>query len=196
MQRFRQIHRRRAILHLIDWLVLILFLLVWIVAREPVPPGSTISYSRVSDHILVQLAKLPDHAGTSMYTTPLWTLYGDGTLIFRTDPDDNLWRAHLAPGDIQALLAVIIHQEHFFDSTVPRYGSLIPPNGDDERLLTIAANGQQKYEVLLGKLPTTSASDIRTSHVFAIEEFLLAYQPVQSVLAAPNPDPDRISQQR
>src|SRR6266852_5963855 len=101
MQKYRRLLRRRATLLLLDWLVIVVFLTVWMVAREPVPTGRTIPYNGTSDHILVQLVKLPEHPGVRMHTVPMWTLYGDGTLIFRTDLGDNLWRAQLSPSEIQ-----------------------------------------------------------------------------------------------
>jgi hypothetical protein len=114
-----------------------------------------------------------------------------------------MWQAHLAPSDIEAVLQVIIQRDAFFTSTAPRYGSRTleqdddstpgSTDDDDERLLTVAANGQQKQVVLQGKPATWATNDTQTDHVFAVEAFLLAYHPVHSVLAAPNPDPDRLS---
>ena len=120
MQKYRRILRRRATFLLIDWLVIVVLLTVWMVARKPAQTERTIPYIKASDHILVQLAKLPEHPGAQMHTVPMWTLYGNGTLIFRTDPGDTLWRAQLSPSDIQHVLDVIITQERFFDSTTIR----------------------------------------------------------------------------
>jgi hypothetical protein len=193
MQKYRRILRRRATFLLIDWLVIVVFLTVWMVAREPVPTERAIPYNRASDHILVQLAKLPEHPGAQMHTVPMWTLYGDGTLIFRTDPGDNLWRAQLSPSEIQHILDVIINQDTFFDSTAQRYGSMTPERDDDELLLIVDAHGQQKEVVLVSEPTNQVAIDLQTTHVFAIEQFLLDYHPLHTVLSAPNPDSDGVS---
>ena len=190
MQKYRRILGRQATFFLIDLLVILLFLTVWMVARKPVPTERAISYINASDHILVQLAKLPELAGAQIHTVPMWTLYGDGTLIFRTDPSDNLWRAQLSPGQIQHILNVIINQNTFFDSTGQRYGSITPGRDGDQLLLTVDASGQQKEVALVSELTNRVAIDIQTTHVFAIEQFLLAYHPLHIVLYATNPDPD------
>ncbi len=138
MQKYRRMLRGRAIFLLINWLVIVVSVIAWIVVRKPVPTERTISYNRVSDHILVQLAKLPEHPGAQMHTVLMWTLYGDGTLIFRTDPGDNLWRAQLSPSEIQHILDVIINQDTFFDSTAQRYGNMTPERDDNELLLIVS----------------------------------------------------------
>jgi hypothetical protein len=190
MHKYRRMLRRRAIFLLIDWLVIVVLLTVWMVVMRAGPTERTIPYSRTSDHLLVQLAQLPEHPGAQMHTTPMWTLYGDGTLIFRTDPDDNVWRAQLAPGEIQHILEVIINQDTFFDSTAQQYGSISPGVDDDELLLIVDASGQQKAVVLVGEPINQVAIDLQTTHVFAIEQFLLDYHPLHAVLYAPNPYPD------
>ncbi len=167
MQKYRRILRRRAILSLIDGVVIFLILLVLLVASNLVPTG----------------------AGAKMHTAQEWTLYGDGTLVFRSDPGDDLWRAHLSPGAIQHILDVIINQDKFFVTSEQRYGSVTQGSDDNELLLTVDANGQQK-EVTLAGGPNRGAIDIQTTRVFAIEEFLLAYHPLHAVYCAPNSDPD------
>jgi hypothetical protein len=193
MQKYKRILRGRATFLLIDWLVLVVFLTVWMVARKPVPTERAIPYINASDHILVQLAQLPKLAEADMRTVPMWTLYGDGTLIFRTDPSDNLWRAQLSPSEIQHILDVIINQDTFFDSTAQRYGSITPESDVDELLLTVDMNGQQKEVVLVSEPTNQVAIDLQTTHVFAIEQFLFDYHPVHTVLYAPNLDPDGVS---
>jgi hypothetical protein len=193
MQKYRHILRRRATLNFIDCLVIVIFLTVWIVRSEQVPTGRSIPYIKASDHILVQLAKLPELTGTEMHNVPMWTLYGNGTLIFRTDPSDNLWRAQLSPGEIQHILDVVINQNTFFENITQQDGSITSDKDDDRLLLTVNANGQQK-EVILMKEPTNKVDiDIQTSHVFAIEQFLLAYHPLHSVFYAPDPNSDHDS---
>ncbi len=193
MQKDRRILRKRATFLLIDWLVIVVFLTVWMVASKPVPTERTIPYIKATEHILVQLAKLPEHPGAQMRTSPMWTLYGDGTLIFPTDSSDTLWRAHLSPGEIHRILDVIINQDTFFDSIAQRYGSMTPERDNDELLLTVDARGQQKAVVLVGEPTNQVAIDLQTTHVFAIEQFLLDYHPLYAVLYAPNPDPDDVS---
>ena len=194
MQKYRRILGRRATLFLIDLLVIVLFLTAWIVAAKPfsvtTKPLPTERANNASDHILVQLAKLPELTGAEMHNVPEWTLYGDGTLIFRTDPSDNLWRAQLSPGEIQHILDVIINQDKFFVTSAQRYGSFTRGSDDNELLLTVDANGQQKKVTLASEPNTRGTIDVQTMHVFAIEEFLLAYHPLHAVYYAPNSDPD------
>ena len=196
LQRYRRMLRRRVRLSLMDWLLIVLFLIVWMVANRPVSPVPTeraIPYIKTPGHIIVQLATFPEHADTETYAEPQWTLYGDGTLIFRTDPDDNLWRAQLSPGEIQHILDVIINQEKFFANTGHSYVSITSERDDDELLLTVDANGQRKEIVLVHEPMKRMAIVSQTTHVFAIEQFLLDYHPVHTVLYSPNPDPDSLS---
>lgn len=193
MQKCRCMLRRRATLHFINCLVILLLLTVLMVARKPVSPGKAIPYSKVPGHILVQLAELHEHAEGEIYTDPLWILYGDGTLIFKTDPSDTLWRAQLALGDIQHILDVIINQQSFFASTAQRYESITPENDADELLLTVNAIGRQKEVMLVSERTNQVVSDLQTTHMVAIEQFLLAYHPEHSMFYAPNPGSDRAS---
>ena len=60
LQRYRRMLRRRVRLSLMDWLLIVLFLIVWMVASRPVSPVPTeraIPYIKTSGHVLVQLAK-------------------------------------------------------------------------------------------------------------------------------------------
>jgi hypothetical protein len=190
MQKYWHIQRRRAWSDLVDWLVIIFFLSMWAVAKNPVLAERAIPYITAPGHILVQLAELPQLAKAETHLDPQWTLYGDGTLIYKLDPSDTLWRAQLAPDDIQQILHVIITQNAFFDTTQQRYGSITPDRDDDDLLLTVTTNSQQKGVVLASESTTQIASNLQATHVFAIKQFLLAYHPVHSVFYAPNPDPD------
>src|SRR5260370_1093706 len=96
----------------------------------------------------------------------------------------------LVDNHIQNMLDLIINQNTFFDSTGQRYGSITPGRDDDQLLLTVDANGQQKEVALVSELTNQVAINIQTTHVFAIEQFLLAYHPLHIVLYATNPDPD------
>ena len=196
LQNYRRMLRRRATLSLVDWLLIVLFLFVWTVASQRVPTERAIPYIKTPGHIIVQLATFPEHADTETYAEPQWTLYGDGTLIFRTDPDDNLWRAQLSPGEIQPILNVIIHQNKFFDSTSHSYEGITSERADDELLLTVDANGQRKAIVLVNEPVKRMASGGQTAHLFAIKQLLLTYHPSHTILYAPNSDADRDSDDR
>jgi hypothetical protein len=182
--------RRRAISSFIDGLVIFLVVLLVLVARNFAPTGRAISYNRTPGHILVHLAELPEFAEAEMHSEQEWSLYGDGTLVFRTDPGDDLWRAHLSPDAIQSLLDVIINQNQFFATSKQQYGTIIHGSEENELLLTVDANNQQK-EVTLASRPTEKDTiDIQTTHVFAIERFLLNYHPLYAVFYASNSDTD------
>lgn len=189
MQRYRRVLRRKAILTFIDGLIILLVLLI-LIARNAVPTGRTIFYIKTPGHILVQLAELPELARAEVHTVPEWTLYRDGTLIFRTDPGDDLWRAQLSPGPIQHILEVIINQDQFFATSEQRYVSITHGSDTDELLLTVNVNGQQKEVRLVREPLTRGAIDPQTAQVFAIEQFLLAYHPLYAVFYAPNTDPN------
>jgi hypothetical protein len=188
MQKYRGMLRGKAITLLIDWLVIVIVLTVWVVARRPIPTEQTIPYNEASDHIIVQLAKLPEHSRTQTHTVPMWTLYGDGTLIFRAEHGDSLWRAQLSQREVQHILDVIINQNTFFKSTAQQYGSGTSEKDDDERLLVVDANGQQKKAVLASEPANQVATDSQAAHVFAIKQFLLDYRPLHIVLLVPDSD--------
>lgn len=190
MHKYRRFLRRHALLAFTNGLAIFIFLLLLMVTRNIVPTERAISYIKTPGHILVQLAEPPELARAEMHIVPVWTLYGDGTLIFQTDPGDNLWRAQLPPGPIQHILDVIINQDHFFGSSEQRYGSITHEGDDNELLLTVDANGQQKELTLVGEPPTRGTIDTQTMQVFAIEQFLLAYHPLHAVFYARNSDPD------
>ena|SRR5215467_2729696 len=190
MQTYRRLLRRRAILAFIDGFIVLLFLLTLLVARKTVPIGGAISYIKTPGHVLVELAEAPGPDRTEMQLVPIWILYGDGTLIFQKDPGDNLWRVQLSPGPIHQILDVIINQDHFFTTSEERYGSISHRSDENQLLLTVEANGQQKEVTLVGEPPRRGAIDIQTMQVFAIEQFLLAYHPLHALFYAPNNDHD------
>jgi hypothetical protein len=193
MQKHWRIQRRRAVFYLMDWLVIISFLIAWMIARQPVPTGGALPYIKAPGHILVQLAEFPKLAQPGTSIDPQWTLYGDGTLIFKTDPNDTLWRAQLVPGDIQHILNVVISQDTSFDHTQQQYRSIPPEEDDDGLLLTLNTNGQQKEVVLVGGPTNQATSDIQTKRLFAMGQFLLAYHPIHAVFYASDPDSDHES---
>jgi hypothetical protein len=187
MQPFKRLLRKRVIFAFIDGFIVFLALLFLMADRNLTPHSRTISYLQGQGHLLVQLAELPEQAETEIHTMPEWTLYGDGTLLFQTGPRDDQWRAHLSPDAIQRVLDVIINHDQFFTSSAQRYGS---QSNDDMRLLTVDANNQQKAVTLTSEPTTSGANDIQTTHVFAIEQFLLTYHPSHAVWYAPDSDPD------
>src|SRR5437764_15047224 len=134
MQNYRRILRRRAMLSLIDWFVIVLFLIAWMIVSQPVPTERAIPYLRASSHILVQLAELPDPTEAETPPDPQWTLYGDGTLIFKTDPSDSWWRAQLSGSDVQHILEVILHQQTFFGNTAQSYRTSSSAEEEDQLL--------------------------------------------------------------
>lgn len=185
MQPFRRLLRKRAIFAFVDGFIVLLALLFLIVSGGVRPATRSISYPTRSGQILVQLAELPEHSEDEVHVTPEWTLYGDGTLLFQTDPHDDLWRAHLSPEAIQYILNVIVNRDQFFSSSAQLYGN---HSNDDEQLLTVDANGQQKAVMLTDTPTTSSSSTIQATHVLAIERFLLAYHPSSAIWYAPDPD--------
>src|SRR6266699_456117 len=127
MQKYRRILRRRAILSLIDGVVIFLILLVLLVASNLVPTGRTISYSNAPGHILVQLAEFPGLAGAKMHTAQEWTLYGDGTLVFRSDPGDDLWRAGQTRGPSICRRRVCLPSKSSCLPIIPCMLCIVPP---------------------------------------------------------------------
>lgn len=184
--------RRQAIIAFMEGFVIFSILLLVLITRNPDAMNRAIPYARTPGHIIVQLAELPEPtgAGTEMHTGQEWVLYGDGTLLFRKDPGDDLWQAHLSPGAIQSMLDVIINQNQFFATREQRYGTLTHGSDDKELLLTVDANSQQKEVAVASKLITNDAPDIQRTHLFLIEQFLLAYHPLDAVFYAPNSDLD------
>lgn len=131
----------------------------------PVPSDNKVG------NIIVQLFRSPGFIYPPVNGVPEWTLYGNGTLIFKSAANAELLQSELSPGEVQHILDVIVNQNAFFASTKQFYGRLIPDAGS--LLLSVSANGQEK-EVRLFHEPTSS-SDQQTQHVFAIEHFLLNY---------------------
>jgi len=183
----RRLLRKRAIFAFVDGFLLLLALLFLIVNGTFISPTRSIFYPTAPGQILVQLAELPEHAEGETRMTPEWTLYGDGTLLFQADPHDDLWRAHLSSEAIQRVLDVIVNRDQFFSSSARLYGN---SNIGDEQLLTVDVNGQRKAVTLTGSPTMSNTSNNQTTHVFAIEHFLLAYHPASAVWYAPDPDPD------
>ena len=136
-------------------------------------PGTSVPFDNEAGHVIVQLFSSPGFIYPPINGIPDWTLYGDGTLIFKSAPGTQLFQAQLSPGEVQHILDVIVNQNAFFSSTQNFYGHVIPDTGS--LLLRVSANGQYKEVRLF--LEPTSSSDQQTQHVFAIKHFLLNYHP-------------------
>ncbi len=165
--------------------MLLTLLLVGCGTSSPAGPttggsGSPISYNTGAGHILVQLFSSPGFIFPPINGVPDWTLYGDGTLIKKSNtgagPGSQLLMAHLSTSEVQHILDVVVNQNAFFASTQSSYGRIMPDTGS--QLLTVDANGQHK-EVRLFAEPTSS-EDEQTQHVFAIRHFLLSYNPAST----------------
>lgn len=182
--------RRHAIIAFLEGLVIFSILILMIINKNSDTSHNTIPYSKAPGHIIVQLAELPEPTGlsTEMHTEQEWVLYGDGTLLFRKDPGDDLWQAHLSPGAVQSLLDVIINQNQFFAPGQQRY-STSQVSDEFELLLRVDANSQQREVAVTRKPPANDASD-NQRRLFLIEQFLFAYHPVDAVFYSPDSDLD------
>ena len=194
MRRERRLRllRRHAITAFLEGFVVFCILVLVMITRNLDTRNTAIPYSRTSGHIIVQLAELPEPTGvgTKVDTEQEWVLYGDGTLLFRKDPGDDLWQTHLPPGTVQTILDVIINQNHFFatDQGPPR--TLTQGSDENVLLLTVNANGQQQEVAVTRKSIANTSPDMQRTHLFLIEQYLLAYQPTDAVFSAPNTDLD------
>jgi hypothetical protein len=140
----------------------------------PLPIGA-------AGEILVQL--FPDFAfiAPQFNAVPGWTLYADGTLIFKSgdafSSSTALLQAQLSSAEVQHILDVVINQHHFFASTQPTYGLFYPDAGFT--LLTVNTNEQQKT-VSVGNSQGRQP-DEETANIFAIQDFLLQQKPASAV---------------
>ena len=182
--------RRHAIIAFLEGFVILSILILMIITRNSDTRNNTIPYSKAPGHIIVQLAEHPEPTGIGpeMHTEQEWVLYGDGTLLFRKDPADDLWQAHLSPGAVQSLLDVIINQNQFFAPDQQRY-STSQVSDEFELLLRVDANSQQREVAVARKPPANDASD-NQRRLFLIEQFLFAYHPVDAVFYSPDSDLD------
>jgi hypothetical protein len=139
------------------------------------------SYDPGAGRIVVQRFTQPGFVAQAA-PVPTWTLYGDGTLVFATGGvvpgSSQLAVAKLSQSDVQRILDVIVNQHHFFASTKPTYGRVVPDIGATR--LTVNANGQSKSVELF--LDPGATGDAETRNVFAIAQYLQDYNP-------PNPTP-------
>jgi hypothetical protein len=136
-----------------------------------------IAYTSKQGIILIQLFNEPGFIYPPINAIPTWTLYGDGTLIIRSSTGDYLRQAQLSSSDIQQILDTVVRQQSFFSSTRPIYGQQQPDVG--ATLLTVNTQSQHKTVRLLRAPSGGQPVDNETQHVFAIESYLLHYQPKQ-----------------
>lgn len=136
-----------------------------------------IAYVNKPGIILIQLFNVPGFIYPSINAVPTWTLYGDGTLLIRSSAGDQLQQTQLSTEEVQQLLEVVVRRDSFFSSTQPSYGKPIPDAGST--LLTVNIQNQHKTVTLLGAPAAGQPVNSETQHVFAIENYLLHYQPKQ-----------------
>ncbi|HZR39365.1 MAG TPA: hypothetical protein VFB12_04570 [Ktedonobacteraceae bacterium] len=140
------------------------------------PAGATavpaIAFDKQQGHVLIQLFRVPGNIYPPINGVPDWTLYGDGTLIFKSN-NGSLQQARLSASDIQHILDVVVQENTFFASNQALYGRMFADMGS--LLLTVNANGQHKTVRLFAEPDSTA--DEQTQHVFAIKNFLLNYHP-------------------
>jgi len=144
-------------------------------------PGTSIPFDNKAGRVIVQLFSSPGFIFPPINGVPDWTLYGDGTLLFKSAANAQLLQTQLSPDEVQHILDVIVNQNSFFSSTQNSYGLAVPDTGS--LLLRVSANGQYK-EINLFHEPT-SPSDQQTQHVFAIKHFLLNYSLTRVQLYTP-----------
>jgi hypothetical protein len=139
--------------------------------------NSTIPYINKQGIILIQLFNEPGFIYPPINAIPTWTLYGDGTLIIRSSTDNLLRQTRLSTHEVQQILDVVVRQDNFFSSTRSSYGEAEPDLGPT--LLTVNAQSQRKTVNLQHEPAAGQLVDSETQHVFAIENYLLHYQPKQ-----------------
>jgi hypothetical protein len=146
-------------------------------------PTSAPTYTPTSGHILIRLYHTPGFIFPPIVGVPEWTLYGDGTLLTRTLPDQTaaplsgLLVAHLNADQVAHILDVVVNQYAFFASTREAYGRPVPDVG--ALRFTVNAAGKSKTITLL---PEEGPSpDRQTANVYAAEKYLLGYQAAGAV---------------
>ena len=136
-----------------------------------------ISYVNKQGYILIQLFNEPGFIYPPINAIPTWTLYGDGTLVMRSSAGNLLQQTQLSSSDVQQILDSVVRQQSFFSSTRASYGEVMPDVG--ATLLTVNTQNQHKTVRLLREPSAGKPVDSETQHVFAIENYLLHYQPKQ-----------------
>ena len=149
-------------------------------------PGQPVVYDHAASAVILQLYPIPGFVYPAVNGVPEWTLFGDGTLVFRAQnasgPAAQLRQAHLDDTQVEDLLTYAVLTHHIFATTRHTYGQFIPDAGTT--LLRISAAGQQR-ELVVAPVPGANP-DTQTSDVFAILRFVSHYQPAQSVPLVPD----------
>jgi hypothetical protein len=139
--------------------------------------GGSPTYDAGAGQVVAQVFPRPGFVAVGVNAVPTWTLYGDGTVIYRGGPigasSSQLMTGRLTQSEVNRLLDEVVNQDHFFASTKPSYGQFMPDAGSI--LLTVNADGQSKSVSLLGQ--RGPGADQQTQNVFAVETALLAEHP-------------------
>ncbi|HET8840030.1 MAG TPA: hypothetical protein VFN35_01125, partial [Ktedonobacteraceae bacterium] len=134
-------------------------------------PHSSYSYTRQAGAIVLQMFRTGGFAPAPFSEVlPRWSLYGDGTLVFRAT-NDTLMQAHLSQGQIDVVLKEVIDEKHIFASTKRDYSSY----GADmfHWILHIKANGRELV-VGVGD-PVSSSTDVQIRRLRDIVDYLEVY---------------------
>ncbi len=151
--------------------------------------GSPLEYDHAAGHILIQLYQMPGFVYPPVVGVPKWTLYGDGTLIYRDpaaaasqDNPSGLLVAHLSADAVSSILDTVVNQKAFFASSRDSYGTMMPDVGGT--LFTVSVTGKSKTLTLLPR--EGSSPDQQTVNVFSAQQYLLGYKaPGVAPYAAP-----------
>jgi hypothetical protein len=138
------------------------------------------TYNTGAGQIVAQLFPQPGFVAIGIVAVPTWTLYGDGTVIYRGGPigaaSSQLLTGKLSRSQIGNLLDTVIDQDHFLAISRSTYGKPIPDAGATH--LTINADGKSKSVTLQGN--PVAGTDQETQNVFAVENALLGTKPDSS----------------
>jgi hypothetical protein len=139
-----------------------------------------VAHSTQPGQVLVQLFPSPGYLPPpeTINGVPIWTLFGDGTLIFQEgDTSTMLRQAQLSPAEVDHLLDTVVNHYQFFASSRDFYGTPLLERGT--MLLTVVANGQHKT-VALSEVEGTHP-DQQTANIFAIQDFLRHQEPTTAL---------------
>lgn len=139
---------------------------------NPTPPP----YKQGAGQILIRLIDAPGNIFPSANAIPEWELYGDGTLLYQSQPgrSGTLLQAQLQPTDVAHIMDVVVNQDSFFADNKSSYGHLIPDAGATS--LTVNTTKQQKTVSLFGEQGAPPSDQ----HMFSILHYLQSYRPASS----------------
>lgn len=138
--------------------------------------GSLVSYTPGSGQTLIRLINSPGNIFPSIRATPIWELYGNGTLLYQSQAasSDTLLQAQLQPADVAHILDVVVNQDAFFADKKSFYGKMVADAG--ATILTVNTTKQQKTASLFEE----EGASPEDQHMFSILHFLQSYQPASS----------------